>query len=597
MKLSFLSKYASIDTFNDIELPNLTIITGINGSGKSQLLNAIKKPYRPDYRQPESSYINVSINNEIIDKKEILGPLSDFGINGQGFNPSANTIKIDDISKNLGTFKSKINEFIHKLNNYNTIKQYCINNHKPFYFLKEEDLTILGENYNTYKNVIHKCIEIITNYKFTYTYEENQYSKKTVTYSLKPFVVLLDKYEYSVHDLDDVEIANYAEATSTSQTTPLIINDLSNIFLDYHNKIRRNKELLFYNNSEQYYDEGRGLSDDDFFKAYGKAPWDELNSILNDFSEITYTVTKPEKILIDSFRCKLVSTINEETVIDFNSLSSGEKVLMGLATVMFKLKYNNNLPKVILFDEVDSNLHPTMIKILLKVIDETLLKNGTEVIMVTHSPTMVALAPDESIYIMKKVGHNRLEKKSKNEALSILTEGLATLESGLSLLDELINNELTIITEGRNTNYIKKALELFDCKNVKVLDNLEELTGESQLRTYFKFFSKVQHSQKVLFIWDCDVSKIPEDQNNTFAFKFEKNDENNIALKGIENMFEESLFENYTKKIEFSNGDTKIEFDQNRKSDLEEYILLRNNIDDFQKFEIMIKHINHIKTK
>lgn len=409
--------------------------------------------------------------------------------------------------------------------------------------------------------------------------------------------MLLDKYEYSVHDLDDVEIANYAEATSTSQTTPLIINDLSNIFLDYHNKIRRNKELLFYNNSEQYYDEGRGLSDDDFFKAYGKAPWDELNSILNDFSEITYTVTKPEKILIDSFRCKLVSTINEETVIDFNSLSSGEKVLMGLATVMFKLKYNNNLPKVILFDEVDSNLHPTMIKILLKVIDETLLKNGTEVIMVTHSPTMVALAPDESIYIMKKVGHNRLEKKSKNEALSILTEGLATLESGLSLLDELINNELTIITEGRNTNYIKKALELFDCKNVKVLDNLEELTGESQLRTYFKFFSKVQHSQKVLFIWDCDVSKIPEDQNNTFAFKFEKNDENNIALKGIENMFEESLFENYTKKIEFSNGDTKIEFDQNRKSDLEEYILLRNNIDDFQKFEIMIKHINHIKTK
>lgn len=54
--------------------------------------------------------------------------------------------------------------------------------------------------------------------------------KKSVTYTLKPFIALLDKYEYSIDELDDVEIANYTEVASTSQTTPLIINDLSNIF-------------------------------------------------------------------------------------------------------------------------------------------------------------------------------------------------------------------------------------------------------------------------------------------------------------------------------------------------------------------------------
>ena len=60
-------------------------------------------------------------------------------------------------------------------------------------------------------------------------------------------------------------------------------------------------------------------------------------------------------------------------------------------------------------------------------------------------------------------------------------------------------------------------------------------------------------------------------------------------------MFEENLFGNYTKKIEFSNGDIKIEFEQSRKSDLEVYILSRSYIDDFKNFKHMIDHINKIK--
>lgn len=593
MKLSFVSKHASIDAFDDIELPELTIITGINGSGKSQLLKAIIGSNRINYQQPPTDYINVSINDDIIDKKDIYGPVSNFGIDG--LNASANTIKVDIISKQLGGFKKQIVEIISKLNNYTAIKDYCTEHNKSFTFLEKEDLSLIDEEYNNYKSVITEYTKCISEYQFTYTYDETKYSQKSLTYSLKGFITLLDKYEYSVHELDDLGIANYAEVISTSQSSPLIIKDLSNIFLDYHNKLRRNRELLFYNESEQYFDEGTGLTEEEFLKAYGTAPWDKLNSILEGFSEIEYTVTKPDKILIDSFQCQLESTINKDTIINFNSLSSGEKLLMGLASMVFKLKYNNNLPKIILFDEVDSNLHPTMIKILLKVIDETLLKNRTKVIMVTHSPTMVALAPEESIYIMNKVGKNRLEKKHKNEALSILTEGLATLENGLSLLDELSQNELTIITEGRNTNYIKKALELFDCKNVVVLDNLEDITGETQLKTYFKFFAKIQHTQKVLFIWDCDVNKIPNDENNTFAYKFEKNNENNIAKKGIENIFEEDLFNNFSTKIEYSKGDKKVEFDQRRKADLETYILSKNDINDFQKFKSMIDYINKIK--
>lgn len=41
MKLTFKEQYRSIIQFNPVELPELTILTGINGSGKSHLLQAI----------------------------------------------------------------------------------------------------------------------------------------------------------------------------------------------------------------------------------------------------------------------------------------------------------------------------------------------------------------------------------------------------------------------------------------------------------------------------------------------------------------------------------------------------------------------------
>ncbi len=42
MKVKFKEKHLSIDQFNDVELPDFTVLTGVNGSGKSHLLQAIE---------------------------------------------------------------------------------------------------------------------------------------------------------------------------------------------------------------------------------------------------------------------------------------------------------------------------------------------------------------------------------------------------------------------------------------------------------------------------------------------------------------------------------------------------------------------------
>ena len=138
----------------------------------------------------------------------------------------------------------------------------------------------------------------------------------------------------------------------------------------------------------------------------------------------------------------------------------------------------------------------------------------------THSPSTIALVPEESVFVMrgKNEEGKRLEKTTKEKALDTLTEGFITLERGLSLFDQISRSSLSIITEGNNTRYIKKALCLYLPDNdIEVITGAEERSGDKQLGVLFTFFTRCKHDKKVLFVLDCDVtsSKPWEEGNNT----------------------------------------------------------------------------------
>jgi hypothetical protein len=86
-----------------------------------------------------------------------------------------------------------------------------------------------------------------------------------------------------------------------------------------------------------------------------------------------------------------------------------------------------SFPKVLLFDEVDAYLHPSMAKHYLRTIKEILIdKHGVNVIATTHSPSTVALAPEEALWAMN-VAEPRLRKVTLPEALNLLTVDVPTL--------------------------------------------------------------------------------------------------------------------------------------------------------------------------
>jgi hypothetical protein len=85
-------------------------------------------------------------------------------------------------------------------------------------------------------------------------------------------------------------------------------------------------------------------------------------------------------------------------------------------------------PQVLLFDEIDAPLHPSMTQSLLRTIQTVLVQqHNIKVILTTHSPSTVALAPEDSLYAMRKGETDRLVKTSKDSALSILMSGVPTL--------------------------------------------------------------------------------------------------------------------------------------------------------------------------
>ena len=66
----------------------------------------------------------------------------------------------------------------------------------------------------------------------------------------------------------------------------------------------------------------------------------------------------------EALKAKLVDTNNKE--IEYQNLSSGEKVLLTLSLFILQRSLSEKFPKILLLDEIDATLHPSLCKNLIK---------------------------------------------------------------------------------------------------------------------------------------------------------------------------------------------------------------------------------------
>ena len=118
---------------------------------------------------------------------------------------------------------------------------------------------------------------------------------------------------------------------------------------------------------------------------------------------------------------------NSDLRISCAGLSTGEKVLLSLAMLIYSLDTDTIKPDLLLIDEPDAGMHPSMSKKIVDVLQEFIVdKLGIPVVITTHSPTTIAALDDVAIF-EKKRGLNAPEKIFKDEALAVLTEGIPFL--------------------------------------------------------------------------------------------------------------------------------------------------------------------------
>lgn len=224
------------------------------------------------------------------------------------------------------------------------------------------------------------------------------------------------------------------------------------IFLSYHDRFNRNR---FEQWRVERGDEGlTPLSDEQFVANYGPPPWGVLDETLTLIG-LGYRFIPPTGTEDSLTYVAQLEHLESGARVQIDQLSSGEKTLLTVALTLFtgeRLDRSIEMPKLLLLDEADASLHPAMVRSLLRVIVELFCdRYGVNVMLTTHSPTTVALAPDSSLYVMRRNTSPRLVKATRDEALSSLIVGLPTLSVS-------VDNRRQIFVESEDDESCYQAL-------------------------------------------------------------------------------------------------------------------------------------------
>ena len=427
----------------------LSIITGINGIGKSQLLKYLVKRFVNEYKAQV-------LNHDIVENSRELELIRAENINilyvPHNFEPKSGFGIID-----LRT------RFIEQLENEQG----------------KRDFLLIYMSLSESKEKAHDSLHKIRNL-FSDAFQINEFK-----YAIAEKVIL--KYGENISpsriNLEE-EIINYAKTVALQEPTKLEqpnMNNVIGIFLTafeaYQNfeKHIRSIECTPQNLIKHYFDgitDNIQINQDEVFDIFGEEnknqyvakrmreswgseqlPWQEIGMQLRElFPYFKYELYYDKN---NGIHFTLTNQNNDKKYyLTYEKLSSGEQMILsvlswqycnyGYSTTTNEDKYRRSAFKtdIILLDEPDRHFDPKLCKIFYKVIKEVLVeKLGIQIIMTTHRLDMIALSSPGEIITAYKNDDNILELSRSHKLLAMFR-----LTSNLR---EFTNHHHIVYTESR----------------------------------------------------------------------------------------------------------------------------------------------------
>lgn len=343
---------------------SILVLTGRNGSGKTRLLESLQNECSISY-----------LNDSLIDKKDIkLVAHASLNPNfGQNYNDTQFQHRITSTLQLYDSIKGDLN--------------------KPFDRSKVQVYGRMLEGSIDYESLFKLCVSI------------GQSLNKNPSELTHDDIIL--HFEEPLRNI-------------------LGIQNMSAIANQYIKRLHNNE----YNEwrSKEKRSNVKFWSEDEFLNKFGEKPWIVANKILEDTFDGKFLFNIPdEKSQSYSYQAQLIQSENNKPV-SIQHLSSGEKTLLWLALTLFNSQYYDSeiahSPKVLLIDEPDAFLHPKMVLKMYKALDSFKTNFNSIVAISTHSPTTVALAPQEQIYLVE---NNTISTMEKDGAIAELLDGITQI--------------------------------------------------------------------------------------------------------------------------------------------------------------------------
>ncbi|WP_425077886.1 AAA family ATPase [Psychroserpens sp. S379A] len=555
MKIKLNDKYKSLEAFESEELNNLTIITGENGSGKSQLLDLIGKKFTND-KSVNSISIDLipNINNVQVEGIEKVGTTQ---VSHDQW--KAIVKRQLDLYKKLTTTGKEFLKYIVDENLQSKIKS---KKTRESLSNKSEYKSLVKKNYCEINN---RPLDDVPSINFNHENTVIRQISNSANISVFHFITELCKLKNKPEsELTDADFFNSPIQEDLIDSGDLFSSQVELIFYNYAKRRDINRKEFFYKKEEG--EDNNSISDADFVSNF-VPPWDLINDIFIKHSINFYFkgVEKRDFTLEAPIDFKLYKKTTNASI-PFIDLSSGEKVIIGLIIKLFTTEYygeSMTFPDLLILDEPDAHLHPEMSKLLLDVLKDTFVdKFKINVILTTHSPSTIALSDEDSIFQLRNESNSGLKKITKNKALKILTGFIPTLSIDYK------NHRQIFVESPTDVNYYQSLQDKhlqFQSLPYK-LYFISNSAGKSNCSQVYKIVKEIRDSgnQTSFGIVDWDLKNKPTDF--VFVHGFEqrysvenfildpiyiiclliemKNAHNICALIGIDNTYNQYLIGN-----------------------------------------------------